>query len=305
MKMNIKQQYLLHMLGVEKKGVLSDFEAFATRNNLDFGKSYAVAEMLVWFGNETKDIKLKKITQSKVLEAAGKVKATFEMLDTMGCSCVGPLDSLYPLGLLSLQDNKRHMVFPPFLICKGDVSWLSRVRMALLGKDIMNYEEVKIVQSYVSELKAVDQTMLIVLNAPGSSDLVKICLDGQLIPVLLVAGGMDNYLDDLSNKFMNELLGVLEADGLILTVHYPGTKITEQVQIKTLLYLAGFTRNLMMLNHRYSLYETIVYESAMINGSRILMPEPGATFESDKEAENKRKDIIYLKQDINLCGTLC
>lgn len=304
MKMNIKQQFLLHMLGVEKKGVLSDFEAFATRNNLDFGKSCAVAEMLVWFGNETKDVKLKKITQTKVLEAAGKVKMAFEMLDTMDCSCMGPFDSLYPTGMLSLQDNKRHMVFPPFLMCKGDVSWLSRVRMAMLGKDIMNYEEVKIVQSYVSELKSVGQTMLIVLNAPGSSELVKICLDSQLIPVLLVAGGMENYLDDLSNKFMNELLGVLEADGLILTVHYPGTKITEQVRIKTLLHLAGFTRNLMMLNHRFGLYETIVYESAMINGSRILMPEPGVTFDSDKESVNKRKDIIYLKQDIKLCGTL-
>ena len=49
MKMNIKQQYLLRLLGLEKKGALTDFEAFALKGNLEFWKASAVADMLVWY----------------------------------------------------------------------------------------------------------------------------------------------------------------------------------------------------------------------------------------------------------------
>lgn len=52
MKMNIKQQYLLRLLGLEKKGALTDFEAFALKGNLDFRKASAVADMLVWYSKE-------------------------------------------------------------------------------------------------------------------------------------------------------------------------------------------------------------------------------------------------------------
>ena len=38
MKMNIKQQYLLRLLGLEKKGALTDFEAFAFQESFSRGR---------------------------------------------------------------------------------------------------------------------------------------------------------------------------------------------------------------------------------------------------------------------------
>lgn len=305
--MNIKQQYLLSLLGLDKRGALADFDSFATKYNLNFGKSTAVAEMLAWYGSEINNLRLKKVTSQAVMNAAEKVQWVFNTLDILDCSCLSPSAEGYPEGLLTLQDAKKHVICPPYLFCKGDRSLLGQVKIALaIVMELLKNGEA-ITSDLVCELKTCGGLPLIPMVSSESSKLVRICFTQGVTPVLLLPGGLDSHLLDLSAPFADVICDVLERNGLLVSVHPPGTAVSRQITIKTQLYVAGFCKNILMYSLPSGDQSDTYFESARINGSQLFSPEPILMKKTNLQVKtivSKRSDVVYLKQGFKLCGLL-
>lgn len=305
MKMNIRQQYLLTLLGLDKKGKLSDFEAFAVKNRLDFGKSKSVAAMLSWYGKETKDARLQKVTPEKVKETAEGVVAAFERLDLFECSCVSPCTPGYPEGMLSLLDAKNHVINSPYLFCKGDTRLLPRIRLSLYGTDLYGDDDSRFLEQVARDLKEMDALPLVPMTATSSERIVIQLMKEGIVPVLLVPAGIDHYMTDMDNEWTGTLCEVLEADGLAVSVFPPGVTPGRNCPIKTLLHLAGFARNILVFRLPSSGREDTVMESARTNALNVLVPPFGLPpTGSGQDAVAKREGIVYLKQGMKLCGAL-
>lgn len=301
MEMNVKQQLLLQLLGLGKKGTLEDFDAFASKNRLDFGKSASLATMLQWYGKEINNSRLKRIDQTKVKEVANIVRSVFDMADMMDCYCISPFDANYPKGLLSLTDNKNHVINPPFIFTKGSVSLLPQICVAVIGNNMMNTRTNNSLLCLFQELEQAGKTILIPLNMPGSESVIKLSLNAGVVPVLLAAGGMDIYLNSLENEYLNTLLDVLEAGGTIVTVQLPGTNLSESIKIKSLLYIAALTQNVLFCRKPSSNYENTVFESARINDLKLFVADNGVIREEDL-VESMGNDVSIYKSGIKICG---
>ena len=288
MEMNRKQLLLLNLLGLGKKGLLSDFIAHAGKNKLNFGNSAAVASLLQWYGNEIGERKLKNVTQQRVKDVAEMVRSVFDLLDKMECLCFPPLDNGYPSGLLSLIDNKNHVIYPPFVFIKGPVGLLASVYATIIGSNLTNAVSDNCLAFLFSELHKSGKTVLIPLNINGSPALVRLSLSAGVVPVLLVAGGLDLYLDDFENEYLSLVLDVLDAGGTT-------------VKIKTLLYIAGFSKNVVFSRLPSVNYESAVLESARINGSQVFVVDNGF-IRADEVVQSLGNEATILKSGIRLCG---
>lgn len=301
MEMNRKQLLLLNLLGLGKKGLLSDFIAHAGKNKLNFGNSAAVASLLQWYGNEIGERILKNVTQQRVKDVAEMVRSVFDLLDKMECLCFPPLDNGYPSGLLSLIDNKNHVIYPPFVFIKGPVGLLASVYATIIGSNLTNAVSDNCLAFLFSELHKSGKTVLIPLNINGSPALVRLSLSAGVVPVLLVAGGLDLYLDDFENEYLSLVLDVLDAGGTIVSVQLPGSKLSETVKIKTLLYIAGFSKNVVFSRLPSVNYESAVLESARINGSQVFVVDNGF-IRADEVVQSLGNEATILKSGIRLCG---
>lgn len=300
MNMSDKQQLMLYLLGIEKKGSLSDFDEYAVRKGLNLGKSVSVARMLDWYGKEAHIPKLRNMTGAKVLKTASFVSSVFSSLDMMECTCMSPFTPGYPNALLSMTDINGHVINPPFLFCKGRTELLADLQLAIVGSGMANKDTEICIVRLMEELKAAGRTVMIPLNMPGSTTLVKMSLDCDVLPVLLVAGGIEEYLNDFGGPYLNELLSVMDADGLIVSVHLPDVKVNEQLKVKTLLYLAGFVKNVMVSRIVQRGYESTVLLLAHGNGMRVFVPDNAFVTGEVRPAG----DIVYIKKNMKLCGLL-
>lgn len=306
MKMNIKQQYLLRLLGLEKKGALTDFEAFALKGNLDFRKASAVADMLVWYSKEAGIPKLAKVTRKRVMDAAEDVKTAFDMLEMLECGCVSPFDKVYPNGFFSLLDIKHHVIHPPYLFCKGNVDLLLKIRLSMVVSQAFSENDESLTEGIIQGLKDIGALPLIPVTNFMCRKLVRHCMNCGIIPVLLLPGGLDGFLLDADNPYADILCDVMEADGLLVTVNPPGVKQSKPVVIKTLLHVAGFSPNVITY---YTLSEgqsDTMFESAIANKMQVFVPDNLVSSGTclSQNPVSKRKDVVYLKQGFKICGLL-